>query len=223
VTQGHPVGESTTFAPSRQSVPLLNVWCSEAIPRCISDRLNSFDPARCRSLDSVDTWDAITARRKLTNYAGKPIEEEKLKKILEAGRRSPSARNEQRWDFVLVRDRQQLVRLSAVWRGAAHIADAAAAVAVVAPYSDDLRTNASINFDLGQAMMSMIVVATDLGIGSRHGSVDDYQLGAEILGLPDDRRLTWLMGLGYPGDRPLKPIRVPDRRPYDEVVHLERW
>jgi nitroreductase len=171
----------------------------------------------------MDTWDAIRAQRKLASYADRVIEEEKLKRILEAGRRTPSARNEQRWDFVLVRDRPQLDRLSMVWRGAAHIADAAAAVAIVAPHSDDLRTNASINFDLGQAMMAMMIAAADLGIGSRHASVADYQLGAEILGLPNDRRLTWLMGLGYPGDRPLKPIEKPDRRPYDEVVHLERW
>lgn len=171
----------------------------------------------------MDTWDAIRARRKLASYADRPVEEESLKRILEAGRRSPSSRNEQRWDFVLVRDRERLGRLSLVWRGAAHIADAAAAVAVVAPYSDDLETNTSINFDLGQAVMAMMIAGADLGIGSRHASVEDYQLGAEILGLPDDRRLTWLMGLGYPGDRPLKPIERPDRKPFDEVVHLERW
>ncbi len=171
----------------------------------------------------METWDAIKTRRKIESYADRPIEEEKLTKILEAGRRSPSSRNEQRWGFVLVRDREQLHQLSMVWRGAAHIVDAAAAVAVVAPYSDDPRTSESINFDLGQAVMAMMIAAVDLGIGSRHASVEDYHLGAEILGLPDDRRLTWLMGLGYPGDRPLKPIEKPDRRPYDEVVHLERW
>ena len=171
----------------------------------------------------METWDAIRARRKLESYADSPIEEDKLTRILEAGRRSPSSRNQQRWDFVLVRDRLQLERLSMVWRGAAHIADAAAAVAVVAPYSDDPRTNESINFDLGQAMMAMMIAAVDLGIGSRHAAVEDYQLAAEILGLPDEQRLTWLMGLGYPADRPFKPIERPDRRPYDQVVHLDRW
>ena len=171
----------------------------------------------------MDTWDAIRSRRKLTSYADTPIEEEKLHQILEAGRRSPSSRNSQRWDFVLVRDRQQLQQLANVWAGAAHIADAAAAVGVVAPTSDDLRTAESINFDLGQATMAMMIMAADLGIGSRHASVEDYELGAEILGLPDEHRLTWLMGLGYPADRPIKPIENPDRRPYDDVVHLERW
>lgn len=171
----------------------------------------------------MDTWDAIRARRKVASYDERPLEESSLERILEAGRRSPSSRNLQRWDFVVVEDREQLRRLSEVWRGAAHIADAAAAIAVVAPYSDDPRTNASINFDLGQAVMVMMIAAADLGIGSRHASVEAYELGAEILELPDDRRLTWLIGLGYPGDRPLRPIERPDRRPFDEVVHYERW
>ncbi len=171
----------------------------------------------------MDTWNAIRARRKLMAYADRPIEEEKLAQILEAGRRSPSSRNEQRWDFVLVRDRAQLERLSHVWVGAAHIAGAPAAIAIVAPFSENPRTSESINFDLGQATMAMQIAAADLGIGSRHASVEEYDLGAEILGLPDDRRLTWLMGLGYPGDRPLEPIERPNRRPYEEVVHLDRW
>jgi nitroreductase len=171
----------------------------------------------------METWDAIRARRKLAEYADRPIEVEQLEQILEAGRRSPSSRNQQRWDFVLVRDKQQLAGLAEVWIGATHIAGAPAAIAIVAPHSDDARTSESINFDLGQAVMAMMIMAADLGIGSRHASVEDYELGAKLLGLPDDRRLTWLMGLGYPGDRPLAPSERPDRRPFDDVVHLDRW
>lgn len=171
----------------------------------------------------METWDAIRARRKALAYEDRPIEDEKLERILEAGRRTPSSRNEQRWDFVLVQDPERLRRLSQVWRGAAHIADSPAAIAVVAPIGDDPRTAESINFDLGQAVSSMMLAATDLGIGSRHASVVDYELGAEILGLPDDRRLTWLVGLGYPADRPIQPLRNHDRRPFDEVVHMEVW
>lgn len=171
----------------------------------------------------METWDTIRARRKTTAYEDRPVEAEHLERILEAGRRAPSSRNEQRWDFVLVTDPERLKRLSQVWVGAAHVADAPAAIAVVAPFSDDPRTAESINFDLGQAVVTMMLAATDLGIGTRHASVEDYDLGAEILGLPDDRRLTWLFSLGYPADRPLRPVERPDRRSYDEVVHLEGW
>lgn len=171
----------------------------------------------------METWDAIRARRAIRDYDTKPIAEPDLRQILEAGRRAPSSRNDQRWDFVLIQDRDQLEQISMVWQGAGHIARAQAAVGLVAPFSDDVRLTASINYDLGQAAMSMMVAAADLGIGSRTASVHDYGLASEILGLPEDRRLTWLLGLGYPADRPLKPIQNPARRAFEEVVHHDRW
>jgi nitroreductase len=171
----------------------------------------------------METWDAIRARRAIREYDNRPIEVEDLERILEAGRRAPSSSNEQRWDFVVIQDREQLERISHVWRGAGHIAGARAAVGLVAPFSDDLRLTASINYDLGQAAMSMMIAAADLGIGSRTASVQDYDLAAQILGIPSDRRLTWLLGLGYPADRPLKPVMQPARRPLEELVHHDRW
>lgn len=171
----------------------------------------------------METFDAIRTRRKINAYDSRPVEDEKLRQILEAGRRSPSSRNSQRWDFVVVKDRDRLRMLSECWRGAAHIADAPAAIGVVAPFSENLRENGSINFDLGQAVSSMMIAAADLGIGSRHASVEDYDLSAKALQLPEGQRLTWLFGLGYPGDRPLKPILNPKRRPFEDVVHYEVW
>lgn len=171
----------------------------------------------------METWDAIRTRRKLDEYGHQAIEEEKLNRILEAGRRAPSSRNQQRWHFVLVRDPDQLQRLSKVWRGAAHIADAPAAIGVVAPHIDDPRESDSINFDLGQAVMSMMIAAADVGIGTRHAAVEDYDLAAKILDLPEGLRLTWMFGLGHPGDRPMSPVENPDRRDFDDVVHQERW
>ena len=32
-----------------------------------------------------------------------------------------------------------------------------------------------------------------------------------------------MIGLGYPANRPLAPLRNPDRRAFDEVVHRGRW
>ncbi|MGH8914950.1 MAG: nitroreductase family protein [Acidimicrobiia bacterium] len=171
----------------------------------------------------METWDAIRARRATREYDTTPIAQPDLDQILEAGRRAPSSGNEQRWDFVLIQDRDQLQRISGVWRGAAHIANAAAAVGLVAPVSDDLRMTASINYDLGQAAMSTMIAAADLGIGSRTASVHDHDLAAQVLGLPGDRRLTWLLGLGHPPDHPLKPIKNPARKPFEEIVHHDRW
>ena len=171
----------------------------------------------------METWDAIRSRRDVRDFEERSITSEDLDRILEAARRTPSSANRQRWDFVVVTDRDRLEELSTVWRGAAHVAGAAAAVALVAPESDEPRQRESIQYDLGQATMSIMLAAADLGVASRHALVDDRERAAEILAIPDDRFVAWLISLGYPADRPLRPIRQPDRRPFDEVVHRERW
>lgn len=171
----------------------------------------------------MDAWDAICARRNVREYQPRAISDEDLDRIAEAGWRAPSAKNRQPWDFVIVTDRAQLQELSTVWRGAGHIAAAPAAIAIVAPVPPDERRVVTDNYDIGQATMAMMIAATDLGIGTGHSSVGDQEKARAILGVPDDHLVAFLLGVGYPADRPLLPIRTPNRRPFSEVVHHGRW
>lgn len=171
----------------------------------------------------MEAWDAICARRNVREYQPRAISDEDLNRIAEAGWRAPSAKNRQPWDFVIVTDRAQLQELSTVWRGAGHIAAAPAAIAIVAPVPPDERRVVTDNYDIGQATMAMMIAATDLGIGTGHSSVGDQEKARAILGVPDDRLVAFLLGVGYPADRPLRPIRTPNRRLFAEVVHHGRW
>ncbi len=126
----------------------------------------------------METWDAITARRNVRQYTDESIEQANLDRILEAGRRSPSASNRYR---------------------------------VIDQY------------DLGQATMAMMLAATDLGIGTGHAAVDDQNAARRILGLPENHYAAYMLALGNPADGPLRPIENLDRRPFDDVVHRERW
>ena len=171
----------------------------------------------------METWDAIRARRNVRTYEDRPIPGDYLERILEAGRRSPSASNRQPWDFVLVTERSRLQDLTTVWMGARHLAGAAAAVVMTLRRPSEERYLTIDQYDLGQATMAMMLAATDLGIGSGHSSIGDQEACRRILGIPDDRICAYMLALGYPADRPLKPIAHPDRRPFDEVVHREQW
>ncbi|MGH2760914.1 MAG: nitroreductase family protein [Actinomycetota bacterium] len=173
----------------------------------------------------METWTAILSRRNIRAYEDRPIPDDALDQILEAGRRSPSSMNRQRWDFIVCVDRARLQRLATTWAGAGHVATSAATIALVAPESpsEDSLLEDSIQYDLGQVTMSMVLAATDLGIGCGHADVHDQDLAREILGLPPDRYCAYLIALGYSGERPLKPIRRPNRRPFDDVVHREQW
>ncbi len=171
----------------------------------------------------METWDTIRARRNVRAYQDRPIPVGDLERILEAGRRSPSASNRQPWDFVLVTDRSTLQELSKVWTGARHLAQAAAAVVMTLRQPEEDRFATIDQYDLGQATMAMMLAAADLGVGSGHSAIADQEACRRLLGIPEDRICAYMLALGYPADRALAPISRPARRAFDEVVHRERW
>ncbi len=132
----------------------------------------------------METWDALRARRNVRQFTDQPVPDEALDRILEAGRRAPSASNWQPWDFVLVTDRAQLVELAKVWQFAKHVAAAAAAIAIVAPEPEDDRQSALLQYDLGQATYAMTVAAADLGVGTGHAAAADQDQARDVLGFP---------------------------------------
>ena len=171
----------------------------------------------------METWDAITARRNVRQFADQVIPDADLDHVLEAGRIAPSSQNNQPWDFIVVTDREMLRELSSVWRGGGHIATAAAAIALVIPDEEESRARERNRFDIGQATMQMMIAAADRGIGSGHSAIGDQDVARSVLGVPKDKLVAFVMDLGYPADRPLRPGTRLKRRPFDEVVHRNGW
>jgi nitroreductase len=171
----------------------------------------------------MNTLDAMRSRRNVRKFKDQPIPATDLDQVLEAARRTPSSNNEQRWDFVVVTDRNQLKELAKVWQGAWQVAGSAATIGLVAPKGQDEHVRESIQYDLGQVTMTIMLAAADLGIGSGHAWVQDQKQAQKVLGFPDDRSLAWLIALGYPAEGPLKPIENLKRRPFEQVIHRGRW
>ena len=59
----------------------------------------------------MTVMDAIKVRRSIRAYQDRPVEEEKLLKVLDAGRLAPSAGNMQDWKFIVIRDKGKRQRL----------------------------------------------------------------------------------------------------------------
>ncbi|GAA2149645.1 nitroreductase [Humibacillus xanthopallidus] len=171
----------------------------------------------------METWDAIRSRRDVRQFSERPIADAHLERVLDAGRRAPSAGNLQPWDFVVVRDRDQLQALAGVWQGAGHVAGAQAVIALVSSVPGDEMQRSILAFDLGQATMVMALAAADLGIASAHSAVEDQAKAQGVLAFPDGKFLAFMLSVGYPAGRPLAVIDRPDRRPYADVVHQGRW
>jgi nitroreductase len=173
----------------------------------------------------MDTWQAINSVRVVRRFTDQPIAPEHLDRILNAGRRAGSSKNQQSWAFITVRDRQQLRQLSEVGRYAGHLADATVAIALVRPDARGEHELRSIMWDLGRAAQNMVLAAWGLGIGSVPATVYDLALASRLLGLPADQRCDFLLSFGHPADPSVltAPNRAGGRKSLAEIVHDERW
>jgi nitroreductase len=172
----------------------------------------------------MDTWQAINSTRAVRKFEDRPLEPAHLERILNAGRRSGSAKNQQLWDFIVCTDRAHLLELSVVGPYAGHLAGAAAAIALVSPDPKATEEPYATMWDLGRAAQNMTLAAWELGIGSVPATVYDQAQAKLLLGLPDDRWCEFMLSFGYPlnPEALTWPLRK-GRKTFEEIVHRERW
>ena len=173
----------------------------------------------------MDVWQAVKSKRMVRHFEDRPLEPAHLERIIDAGRHAGSSKNLQRWDFVVVEDRERLRELAGVGPFAGHVAGAAAAVALVVPEPGGTEAPLSVMWDLGLAAENMMLVAWGLGIGSCPATVYDHDLARHLLGYPPDRLCEFLLSFGYPS-RPEDLSRAPKaggRRSLEDIVHRGAW
>lgn len=173
----------------------------------------------------MTAWDAVRDKRAVREFADRPLDPDHLDRILRAGRRAHSAKNLQRWAFILVRDRERLRALSTLGPWCGHLAGAAAAVALVTPDPRASEAPLSVTWDLGGAAAQMMLVAWELGVGSCPATVYEHDRARELLGFPEAMHCEFILSFGYPKDPAVltRPNRPGGRLPPTEVVHQERW
>ncbi len=172
----------------------------------------------------MDAIKAIRTVRVIREYSPQPLTEDELRAVADVARKAGSSKNTQRWDFITIRDRESLRRLSGVTIYAKHLPSAGAAIALIVPAPDPDHAR-SVLWDLGRAAQNIILAAWAMGIGSCPITVQDFDLAADVLGLPADRQCQYIVALGWPADpgEMTRPPRAGGRKTYDEVVHAERW
>ena len=189
------------------------------------------DPVREPRSAREPVFGAIAAVRVVREFADRSLDPDHLDRILQAGRHAGSSKNLQRWTFIVCRDRGRLAELANVGPWAGHLAGAAAAIALVTPDPRgalDPRGDGaplSIMWDLGRAAQNMVLAAWELGIGSVPATVYEHDLARELLGYPDDQHCEYILSFGYPAESAVlnAPNKSGGRKPFDQMVHDERW
>jgi nitroreductase len=167
----------------------------------------------------VDTYLAVASRREVREYDGRPLPEEAVGRILEAGRVAGSSRNRQARRFVAVTDRALIERLAGTVYNPSNLLGAALVVAVVT------RGKGPTGFDAGRAAQNMMLVAWSEGIGSCPNGTRDPDACGAALEVGDVEQVATLISLGYPAHARNAERRTPeawlaraDRLPLDDVV-----
>jgi len=151
----------------------------------------------------METMEAIRRRCSLKGHlAGRPIEAEKVRALLNAARLAPSARNTQPWRFVVVQGREAVEALvDASFSEPNRIARRAPVILVACARPEDDITKegrAYYLYDLGSAVQNLLLAATDLGLVTHLIASFDEAAVKRILGIPDDVRVVVVTPLAYP-------------------------
>ena len=168
----------------------------------------------------MDVYLAIVSKREVRAYADRPLPEDAVRRLLEAGRLAGSSRNRQALRFVVLRD-GALERAAGTVYMPDNVRGAALAVAIV------VRGKGPTGLDAGRAAQNMMLAASNDGIGSCPNGIADADALAALLGHGDDEQVATVISFGYPA-RPVDPeSRTPeewvaraDRLPFDDVVEL---
>jgi len=159
----------------------------------------------------MDVLEAIEKRRSVRVYEDKPIPEEKLRKILEAARLAPSARNCQDYQLVVVKNEKMRKKIASEATSESFIGAAPVIVVAVALDPEFIMPGgvAAHPVDIAIAVDHMTLVAVEEGLGSCWIGAFKQGRIKEILGIPDRYRVVVLLSLGYPAESPEGKLRKP--------------
>jgi nitroreductase len=170
----------------------------------------------------MEVAQVIGLKRAVRRFDPRPISQENLHQIINAGRRAQSAKNTQPWHFIAIQDKNILRQLSELGTYAGHLAGAALGVAILTP---DPNQRWSIMFDAGQAAAYMQLAAWELRIGSCLATIYEPDKARQLLGFPDDLYLNVAISFGHPADPSVltRSLKTGGRRSMDEILHINLW
>lgn len=163
----------------------------------------------------MDAYTCIRTKRDTRFYSDKPIAEESLHRILQAGRMAGSSKNSQPCRFVVIEDEAKRKELAACGHFAEHVPYAPLVIALVVSQS-------AWDFDAGRAAQNMMLAAWAEGITSCATSMHDAECARRVLGLPDGYRVVIVLPFAYPPPEGIKS-RGLGRIPLEELVHRGGW
>jgi len=169
----------------------------------------------------MEFFELLKKRYSVRAYQSKPVEEEKLKAVLEAANLAPTAANRQPFKIIIIQTNGKEAELKRIYRRD-WFSQAPLVIGICAMKSEAWSRMDGKNYadvDATIVMDHLILAATDLGLGTCWVAAFDPAAAREILELPDDVAPVAFTPLGYPADE----MKAKKRKPLEEIVRYEKW
>lgn len=169
----------------------------------------------------MEVQHAILTRRSIRKYSGTEVSNEQIESMILAAMYAPSARNQQPWHFIVLRDKATLAKIPVFHPNSKMITGASAGILVCA----DIQLELSVGYwiqDLAAATQNILLSAHGmelgavwLGIYPRKERIKGIK---NLLSLPPHIIPFSLISVGYPAETPSHPDRFKPER-----IHFEKW
>ena len=180
-----------------------------------------------------DVIEEIKQRTSLRAFDTKPISDEMLESILEAGRLAPSCANTQEWNFIAIKDKEALEDAHEAVSGGNYWGKRAPVMIVVVTKDGGGCGAHDLPYwmmDIGLATQNILLQSFHLGLIAHPTAGWDEKLLKDTLGIPKEYRVGTVIFIGYKGDISLLDERNQGRetaprkrKAFEEVVHFNKW
>ncbi len=170
----------------------------------------------------MELFEVIRTRRSIRLYRDKPVEEAKLRRVLEAARLAPSAANRQPWRFIVVTDPAVKEKLRAAYDREWFVSAPVIIVACAVPTQSWLRSDREEYWkvDVAIAMQNLVLAARAEDLGTCWIAAFNEKKTKKALGVPKNARVVVMTPLGYPAE---EKGAIANRKPLDEIVSYNHW
>ncbi|MCL1857935.1 MAG: nitroreductase family protein [Oscillospiraceae bacterium] len=168
----------------------------------------------------MNLMEAIKGRRSIRAYDSKPVEKEKIEAVLEAARLAPSARNRQKWQFIVVTDPEVKDKMLDACNNQQFIKQAPAVIVACGKEPGIMSCEQPVEtIDVSIAVSFIILKAYEEGLGTCWlGNFNKDKVKA-VLGIPENVSVVAVTPLGYPAESPDARPRVS----LDEIVSWDKY
>jgi nitroreductase len=170
----------------------------------------------------MNVFDAIKSRRSIRGFKNKLVEKNKILKIIEAARLSPSAANRQPWRFLVIDNPELKNKLAAAYNSDWFISAPVIIIACALPNQAWIRRDGEEywKIDIAIAVQDIVLAAWELGFGTCWVGAFSEKAVKELLNIPENVRVVAMIPLGYPK---AEKGNVINRKSFEEICSFNKW